>query len=146
MTWTYSGNPAASDKDAVRFFTQDTDSGDQLLSDEELTYLLNLAGNTISAAISASHAISVKFAKMADQTVGSISASYSRRAEVYAKMAKEIPDIYGSAPGIVVTGISVSENLAQEADSDLVRPLFKTGDFDDTTVVPPIPQRIASQD
>ena len=32
--WTYSGNPAASDKDAVRFLVGDTNTSDQLVSDE----------------------------------------------------------------------------------------------------------------
>ena len=41
MSWTYSGDPATSDKDAVRFLTGDTDAGDQLASDEEIAYALS---------------------------------------------------------------------------------------------------------
>ena len=33
MAWSYSGDPASSDKDAVRFWVQDTDSAVPLLSD-----------------------------------------------------------------------------------------------------------------
>ena len=43
MTWSYSGNPGASDLDHIRFLIQDTDTTDQLFSNEELTYLFNVA-------------------------------------------------------------------------------------------------------
>lgn len=39
MTWTYAG-AAASEKDAVRFYVQDTDHARPLLSDEDIAYLL----------------------------------------------------------------------------------------------------------
>ena len=38
--WSYSGDPAASDRDQVRFYIQDTDQGRQLLSDEEIDFVL----------------------------------------------------------------------------------------------------------
>jgi hypothetical protein len=53
MTWTYSGNPGASDLDEVRFLIQDTDSTAQLLSNEELTYLIGAYEDPYSAAIAA---------------------------------------------------------------------------------------------
>ena len=40
MTWTYSGNPGSSLLDEVRFLIQDTDTTEQLLSNEEINYLL----------------------------------------------------------------------------------------------------------
>ena len=40
MTWAYSGDPSSSDLDEVRFLIQDTDNGLQLLSDEEIEFLL----------------------------------------------------------------------------------------------------------
>lgn len=41
MAWSYSGDPGASDKDEVRFLIQDVDTGLQLLSDEEIQFLLD---------------------------------------------------------------------------------------------------------
>lgn len=43
MTFTYGGDPAASDLAAVRFLLQDTDSTFPLMSDEEINYVINLA-------------------------------------------------------------------------------------------------------
>ena len=40
MTFTYSGTPSASQRDAIRFLLNDTDSTDVLLQDEEISYLI----------------------------------------------------------------------------------------------------------
>lgn len=53
MTWTYSGNPGASTLDEVRFLIQDTNTDDQLLSDEEIEYLIDVYGDPYSAAVAA---------------------------------------------------------------------------------------------
>lgn len=53
MTWTYSGNPGSSSRDEVRFLIQDTDTDDQLLSNEEIDYLLTSYGDPYSAAVAA---------------------------------------------------------------------------------------------
>lgn len=41
MAWTYSGDPAMSNRDAVRFHMQDTDIDRPLLSNEEIDYLID---------------------------------------------------------------------------------------------------------
>jgi hypothetical protein len=51
MTWSYSGNPGASNLDEVRFLIGDTDTSSQLLSNEEITYLLNAYLNSYAAAV-----------------------------------------------------------------------------------------------
>lgn len=50
MTWSYSGNPASSALDEIRFLIQDTDTTDQLLSNEEINYLFGVYGDAYSAA------------------------------------------------------------------------------------------------
>jgi hypothetical protein len=42
MSFNYSGNPAASDRDAMRFHLGDTNPSAPLLQDEEIDYLLDL--------------------------------------------------------------------------------------------------------
>ncbi len=49
MSWTYSGDPSASDLDAVRYLVQDTNVRDQLASDEDINYELSLGGVTTAA-------------------------------------------------------------------------------------------------
>lgn len=53
MTWSYSGNPGSSTLDEVRFLIGDTDTTDQLLSNEELNWIIGSQPDTYSAAISA---------------------------------------------------------------------------------------------
>jgi len=81
MTWTYSGNPASSTRDEVRFLIQDTDTNDQLLSNEELDYLItSYAGDAYAAAIAAVIALIAKAARAVEETKSVGDLSLSRRA------------------------------------------------------------------
>jgi hypothetical protein len=85
MSWTYSGNPGASKLDEVRFLIQDTDTTDQLLSNEEITYLLNqFANDAFGAAISAVTALIAQGSRVTEEskTVGDLSLSIKSGARV----------------------------------------------------------------
>ena len=41
MSWSYSGNPATSDIDALRFMLKDTIEEDPILQDEEIQFILD---------------------------------------------------------------------------------------------------------
>lgn len=77
MTWSYSGDPGASNLDHIRFLIQDTDTTDQLFSNEELTYLYNSYGDAYSAAIAAVTTLIAKGSRVAEEskTVGDLSLS-----------------------------------------------------------------------
>lgn len=77
MTWTYSGNPGSSLLDEVRFLIQDTDTNEQLLSNEELEYLIGLYGDPYSAAVAAVVALIGQASRSAaeSKTVGDLSLS-----------------------------------------------------------------------
>ena len=79
MTWTYTGNPAASDRDAVRFLVADTVSTDPLITDEEIAYLLDVYTEAPNAAVGAARAIAAKFSRESDQarTIGDLTLSES---------------------------------------------------------------------
>ena len=84
MGWNYSGDPAASIGDEVRFLIGDTDSTDPLLSDEEIEYLLAGSGSPRQAAYDGCVDIAGKFARMASsKSVGDLSISYSDRARAF---------------------------------------------------------------
>ena len=77
MTWTYSGNPGSSTRDEVRFLIQDTDTTDQLLSDEELNYLVTAYGDAYGAAVAAVGVLMGTAARAVEEskTVGDLSIS-----------------------------------------------------------------------
>jgi hypothetical protein len=78
MTFTYSGNPGASALDEVRFLIQDTETSDQLLSNEEINYLLTAYnGDAFGAAIGAMSSLIAQAARVQEEskTVGDLSLS-----------------------------------------------------------------------
>jgi hypothetical protein len=94
MTWTYSGNPAASALDQVRFITGDTDSTDQLLSNEEIAWLISSRLTAQNAAPYAAEAIAASLARESDssKSVGdlSLSRSLSARAAKFYSLADRL--------------------------------------------------------
>ena len=96
MTWTYSGDPSNSTVDEVRFLIGDTDTSDQLLSDEEITYLISVhvdQGASYSNYLAASascKAIAASLAKKIDKTVGSLSLSLSQKFDHYNQLAEQL--------------------------------------------------------
>lgn len=102
-TWSYTGNPTNSNRDACRFVIGDTDANNQLLSDQEIEWLLvQWEDNIYTAGAEACVAISGKFAAKADysRSVGdmSISTQYQAQANNYLTRAdhlREQADKYG---------------------------------------------------
>jgi len=81
MAWSYSGNPGASGLDEVRFLIQDTDSTDQLLSNEEINYLLTAySADAYGAAIAAVIALIAKAARAVEESKSVADLSLTRRA------------------------------------------------------------------
>lgn len=117
MTWTYSGNPASSDRDAVRFLVGDTDTTDQLITDEEIAYLLSVYSEAPNAAVGAARSIAAKFARFSDQarTVGnlSLSESFSQKSEQYHHLADHLA---GLASGITSPPMPVANASALGAE------------------------------
>ena len=133
MTWSYSGNPASSEKDAVRFLIGDTDTTDQLLSDAEINYVIAESGGSIyQAAHDACYAIAGKFSRMASsKSVGDMSISYADRAQAFFALANELLEL--AARREVPTPWVSPDNIVRAADK-IVPPAngteFYTGQMD----------------
>ena len=81
MSWTYSGNPGSSTRDEVRFLIQDTDTSDQLLSNEEIDYLLSAYDDdAYSAAVAAVIALIAKAARAVEESKSVADLSISKKA------------------------------------------------------------------
>jgi len=125
MTWTYSGNPGASDRDAVRFAIGDTDTNDQQLTNEEIAYLLTVAGSVVAASCSAIRKLIAKYVRLVDQTTGQISITYSQRASQYRALLSDIQD--DGPVAAYAGGISISDKESVESDTDRDPPAFHRG-------------------
>lgn len=126
MSFTYSGNPGHSAKDQVRFLIGDTDKCDPLLQDGEIIWVLTQYENTpMNAAIRCCESIISKFSRMADEAVGQVKISFSQKAKSYnttLQMLRSRLAMEGAVP--YAGGISVSDKITQDMNTDRVRPDF----------------------
>ena len=128
ITWSYDGFPADNSKDEVRFLLRDTDISDQLLSDEEIYYLLGVFPNPIACAAMGAETIASKFSRDAGtKTVGDLTIALGNRATAFRDEAARLWILsrrYRGAPQCYAGGISVSDVQRQVDNSDRVRPDF----------------------
>jgi hypothetical protein len=149
MAWTYSANPAANSKDAVRWEIQDTEEAKPLLQDAEIEYAIaQEAGATpdarglLSAAARCCEVISRKFSAQADTDVGSLVTTYSKAAQGYAALAKQLRGRAQGAGALFVGGQSRSQKQALREDRDKVQPIFRRRQFEEShklTGIEPFP-------
>lgn len=127
MTWTY-GPTFSLARDRVRLLIGDTDSSDQLVSDEEIA--LYVTGGQLAevndylSAAAVCDAIAAKFSRRADMSAGGSSASLSQQATAYQRKARQLrrQSALGTSP--FIGGISIADKDDREADSDRVAPAF----------------------
>jgi len=130
--WHYSGNPGDSNIDAIRFYSQLTDTNDQRLSDEELTFLRTKEDTNIGAAARACETLSAKYAAEVDVKVGSageFSIKSSQLSAQFSSIAVTLRREASKHASPWSAGISVSEKLAQEERTDRVEPAFTRDQF-----------------
>jgi len=135
VAWTYSGNPASSDRDAVRFEIQDTDQSTPLVSDEEIDYALDQEGSVLAAAARCCEALARRFGSQADLSItsagDSVKRSYAARATNYMALAERLRARVGSSTGTPwYGGGSKAGKAALRNDPDRVQPAFRRGQFD----------------
>jgi hypothetical protein len=137
MAATYSGDPANSTSDAVRFLIGDTEVTEALVQDEEIAWAIAQTANAHLAAAQVAKAIAAKLARSADTDLvsGALRAALSRRAETFLKLADKLTQeatggAAGELPEVYAGGLSKSEKTSDKADSDLVQPSFERGMHD----------------
>jgi len=118
MTWSYSGDPADSDLDAIRFFCQDTDTEDQLITDEEIEYLYNLwtpvYGNNLMVASMVAEAIAAKFTREVAYSADGVSVAVEQLQQKYNDLASSLRDQYKQydiGAGVMLQGVLYSEQM-----------------------------------
>lgn len=143
MTWTYSGDPATNARDSVRFLVGDTDTNDQLVSDEEIAWTNSQVTGSDTAttdlytvAYRVMIAIASKFSRLANQAIGDMRVDLSQKADNARKQAEELRTLAGRenlVPIPYAGGISVSDKDIDRDNSDRVDPFFTSAQFANTT-------------
>jgi len=134
MTATYTNNPENSQLDAVRMLIGDTNAASARLSDEEIQYFINTAGNLYLAAAYAVEAImSVEGGGVTSKQVGDLKITYggSGGASGLAALAKTLRLRAARTSGNPFAGgISEGDRDTIESDTDRSKPAFTVGDTD----------------
>ena len=98
MSWSYSGNPASSEKDTVRFYVQDTDSSMQMMQDEEIAFLLSewssAYNSPLLVAAVCAEVLAARFAREIDVSADGVSVSASQLMQRYNDLASSLRDQY----------------------------------------------------
>lgn len=118
-------SPADSDKDSVRFWVQDTDVNNELLSDAEIEYLLAtwlpVRPSVIFVAAVAAEVIAAKFTREVSVSADGVSVQVSDLAAKYQALAAKLRD-------------QAKEDVAAGALPDVGGVLF--GEYRDPTIKP----------
>ncbi len=135
MSWSYSGDPSASQRDELRFKIGDTDPTNPELQDEELDYIItNISSsgtyNVLKGCMVALRAIVAKYKALCDEKVADVDVKWSQRF----KEAKQALQLYteehskAALTGAYAGGISVGDKRSQQNNPDRTIPKF-TKDF-----------------
>lgn len=94
MTFAYGGDPAASDKDAVRFLLGDVDSAEPLVTDEEILYALDkwadLYGTNEWTAATLADTIASRYAREASISADGVNVSLGIVAQQFRELAASL--------------------------------------------------------
>ena len=138
MAWTFGNSPGTGTdderRDAVRVLISDTDTNNQLVTDEIIAFALLQTGNNIYAAGAiAARTIAAKFAGFAKTEFDEVSVDYSNISEQYYKLAenleKQSKTSGFSVPVPSAGGISLGDMETADLDTDRPDPYFKRRDF-----------------
>ncbi len=142
MTWTYSGDPATNARDSIRFLVGDTDTNDQLVSDEEIAWTNSQVTGSDTAttdlytvAYRVMLAIASKFSRLADQAIGDMKVNMSQKADNARTQAEQLRVLAGRenlVPVPYAGGISISDKQIDRDNADRVDPFFTSAQFANT--------------
>ena len=146
MAWSYdvadlNTTTSSGRLNTVRLLVGDTDTSDQLVQNEEITFALAQVGDNIYYAGSwVCKVIAAKFSRMVTTTLdGALSANYSDRAKQYQQLSIQIEaqgkKTSGKSLGVFGGGISVVDVEAVRVNPDRVKPAFTVGQFDNVEAV-----------
>jgi hypothetical protein len=98
MTWSYSGDPASSDRDAIRFYIGDTDTTLQLLQDEDIDFLIlkwmPVYNSDLLTAAAAAEIVANHFAREVSVSADGVSVGSNELQQKYNDLAMNLRDMY----------------------------------------------------
>ncbi len=128
MTWTYtSSDLPTSQLFQVRFEVGDVISNDQQLQDEEINYVLTVEPSVQTAGARCCEELARRYARKVDYHAGKLSISNSQKSKAYAALAKDLRQRSLLSAGGYLGGMSISDKVTENEQSDRVQPAFFRG-------------------
>jgi hypothetical protein len=116
MTFTYDGDPSESALEEVRFYLQDVNPDDPLMSDEEIDFLIDTwypkNESYVYVASVAAETIAAKFSREVSYSADGVSVSGEQLQQKYNDLAASLRDLYKSTSdgGIPSSGGSLYDD------------------------------------
>lgn len=114
MTWTYSGNPANSEKDLYRFLVGDVNPNEPILQDEEIEYVIGAYKSQNVRLYHLFSACALFFARRIKRKVGPIEEDPYERQRYFEEKAAKYR---------MLSGLSMSSGFSKPPG----KPIFKIG-------------------
>jgi len=133
MTWTYSGDPANSDLDEVRYRAGLIKEDEPYASNEEINFCLAEESNNIAAAALACENVAAMLAREVDLRAGpggELSLKMSQASDAFYARAKALRKMATGYAAPWSAAISIDEKDEQLDDDDRVLPKFTLDMFD----------------
>lgn len=139
MAWSYDATDLGTDTssgrlNSVRLLVGDTDTVDQQVQNEEITFALAQTNdNVYSAAAWVARAIASKYSRrVTTQLDGALQANYSDLSKSYLKLAQDLEyqgRKVGALVGVAAGGITISDVNAVRANTNRVENSFRRDRF-----------------
>ena len=145
MAFTYAGTPKTVSRDAVRILVGDTIEHKRSLSDAEVAFFLGRHGITdptttysdqdmivVRAAAEACDALAGKYSADAAFGVAGLSEAANQKSIEYRQRAIALKKMVAAGAAPYLGGRDTADKDTWNADSSIVQPKFKVGQFDNT--------------
>ena len=127
ISWSYSGDPAASNLDEVRWWIGDTDTDDQQMQDAEINFAIGATSDNKRAAARCARGLQAKYSREVNIRTGAggeFRADLSSLAKAYGELADFLEAASGEYAAPWSSAISIDGKILQEKDPDRVAPFF----------------------
>ena len=128
----YTDDPENVPTDELRLLIGDTDTSDELLSDNEVDYYLDDAGgDAVWGAVRAATGVAAKFARKVTSTSGRVAKQLSDLMQHYLDLARRLEQRAEERSGTpIFTALTIDDKRQDREDPNLVQPQFFIGQDD----------------
>ena len=124
MAFTWTGDPANSTLEAIRWYIDDTASSNAKFQDAEINYAYDTEYSVLGAAALLCEKLAAKYAGEANRSLGPMSISLSNLSSQYEKKAQMFRRRKSAYATPYAANISSTDEETWENDSDVNQPVF----------------------